>query len=170
MDGSKTFVVQYYALVLSRTICSLSVALGKPEPGESWPAYVGRIRSFSQNFVVSITVRLKNGIMTPVLSFPILISLKGTAPDYHHRDFYYVKKSAAVTPTTQYKPIAVRNASVASHDSLTTFGFATVIRVLAQDGELLVWWSKIDKINFMALLGNLQGDPEDELAQCGWRV
>lgn len=80
-----------------------------------------------------------------------------------------MKNSAIVAPTILYSPTAVREAFIASHNTLTTFGFATVIQVLAQDGELLVWWSKTDTIQFAALLGTLDGNAEDDLARCGWR-
>ncbi|KAE9394075.1 hypothetical protein BT96DRAFT_943486 [Gymnopus androsaceus JB14] len=153
LTGSKKYIGQYYARVLARTLSLLSAAVGIPRKGEQMQSYIKRVHEFSRANVVEITVRIK----------------KGSAPEYHHRDLYYVKNSARFAPTALYSPTTVREAFIASHNTLKTFGFATVIQVQTQDGELLVWWSKTDTIPFAALLGILDGNAEDELARCGWR-
>lgn len=99
--------------------------------------------------------------------------MEGKTPEYHHGDFHYVKDSARVAPSSLYSPTAVRETFIRSHNTDVTFGFATVICVLAENGKMLVWWSKIDTLAFRDLLEALNRNAEhaeNELAQCGWKI
>lgn len=137
--------VQYYAPVLSWTLSSLSVALGKPEPGESWPAYVGRVRSFSRNSVVLITVRLRNGIVTPVLLFSILIFSKRHSSRLSSSRFLLRKE---LCNCHSHCPIQAH--CCPKRRCLTGQSYNIFLQLSS------AFWPRM-------------GDPEDELARCGWR-
>lgn len=93
--------------------------------------------------------------------------MRGRAPEFHHRDFYYVPNSANLSLMSVFGDSAARNSFLASHDTNDTFGFSTMLLVEDATRNLVVWWSKTDRIPLDVLYSAFAGSAEEELRQCG---
>ena len=59
-----------------------------------------------------------------------------------------------------------RKELIMKHNTETQFGFATVILVFNDAGNLVVWWAKVDRIDIRVLSGKLAANAENELISC----